>query len=87
MKNQLSYTYPTPQEVGVRVPGHLMQERFCSGFHHALVGGQIDKVKHLRLSFREGYRAGKLYLREVRRRQGIVEFPMKGKLAFRSRLH
>ena len=87
MKSQLSYTYPTPQEAGVRVPGHLMQDRFCSGFHHALIGGQIDKAEYLRLSFREGYRAGKLYLRELRRKQGILEFPLKGKLVLRAKLH
>jgi hypothetical protein len=29
----------------------------------------------MRLSFREGYRAAKLYLRALRRSRGILEFP------------
>jgi hypothetical protein len=74
------YTYPEPQEIGVPIPRHLIRERFRSGFRHALKGGQITRVEHLRLSFREGFRAGKLYLRELRRSQGILMFPLKGKV-------
>jgi len=74
------YTYPEPQEVGVPIPRHLIRERFRSGFRHALKGGQITRVEHLRLSFREGFRAGKLYLRELRRTQGILMLPFKGKV-------
>jgi len=69
--------YPSPQDVGIHIPSHLLEERFHSGFLHALKGGQLNKSEFLRLSFREGFRAGKLYLREVRRSMGIVEFPMK----------
>lgn len=76
----MSWYYPTPQEVGIRVPGQLIEERFRHGFQHALRGGQITRPKQLRLSFREGYRAGKLYLRQLRRAQGIVEFPFKAQM-------
>jgi len=76
---------PTPADIGLRIPRHLIADRFRQGFHHALSGGQINRVEHLRLSFREGFRAGKLYLREVRRRQGIVEFPVTGKIKMRVR--
>ena len=72
--------YPQPQEVGVRIPPHLKQQRFCTGFRHALGGGQLDKVEYMRLSFREGFRAAKLYLRELRRSRGILEFPARWKV-------
>jgi hypothetical protein len=76
---------PTPEDIGLRIPRHLMEDRFRQGFHHALTGGQINQVEQLRLSFREGYRAGKLYLKAVRRRRGIVEFPVTGKVRMRVR--
>ena len=75
--------YPIPQEVGIQIPAHLIEERFRSGFLHALKGGQLNKAEFLRQSFREGFRAGKLYLREVRRSMDIVEFPMKAKVHMR----
>ena len=71
----MEYSYPNPQEAGIRIPSHLMKERFCAGFRHGLQGGQLDKVEYMRLSFREGFRAAKLYLRAVRRSRGILEFP------------
>ena len=74
------HTYPEPQEIGIRIPRHLIRERFRSGFWHALRGGQLTKVDHLRLSFREGFRAGKLYLRELRGAQGILSFPFRAKV-------
>jgi len=75
--------YPTPQELGIRIPLHLRKARFMRGFEHALKGRQLDQVEYLKLSFREGYRTGKLYLREVRRRRGILEFPMKAQVRMR----
>ena len=85
MKPARTTYIPTPDDIGLRVPAHLMADRFCCGFHHALTGGQINKVEQLRLSFREGYRAGKLYLKELRRREGIVAFPLVGKMQMRAR--
>jgi len=78
-------TYPSPNEVGIPVPAYLMRDRFCKGFRHALQGKQINHVAHLKLSFREGFRAGKLYLRELRRSQGIIDFPVKYKMRIRTR--
>ena len=75
--------YPEPQDVGIRTPGHLIKDRFRSGFQHALKGGQLNKVEYFRLSFREGFRAGKLYLRELRRAKGIVNFPLQGRIRLR----
>lgn len=79
----MSPHYPEPKELGIRIPRHLKEERFSRGFRHALKGGQLNKAEYFRLSFREGYRVGKLYLREVRQRQGIAEFPMKAHVHFR----
>ena len=73
-------TYPDPQDIGIRIPRCLVRDRFQSGFRHALEGGQLTRREHLRLSFREGFRAGKLYLRELRREQGILTFPLKAKI-------
>lgn len=75
--------YPSPRQVGIQIPRHLREDRFCSGFEHALKGGQLNRVEYLRLSFREGYRAGKLYLRAYRRQHGILEFPMKAQVRMR----
>jgi hypothetical protein len=85
MKAARATYIPTPEDVGLRIPRHLMEDRFREGFHHALTGGQINRVEQLRLSFREGFRAGKLYLKEVRRSRGIVEFPLMGKIRMRAR--
>ena len=79
--------YPSPNEVGIAIPAHLREDRFCHGFSHALKGGQITQVEHLKLSFREGYRCGKLYLRELRRQQGILQFPMRARIRMRAVLH
>lgn len=78
----MTHTYPTPQDVGITIPVHLRADRFCNGFEHALKGGQITEAKQLRLSFREGYRAGKLYLRDLRRSMGIINFPAQGRIRF-----
>lgn len=80
----MKYSYPKPEDVGVTVPAHLKQERFCAGFEHAMKGGQLNKVEYFRLSFREGFRAAKLYLRALRRRQGILDFPIQGRIKFRA---
>lgn len=73
----MRYTYPAPQELGLKIPPTLRAERFSRGFDHALRGGQLDKVEYFRLSYRMSYRTAKLYLREVRRRRGILDFPMR----------
>jgi len=76
--------YPSPQEAGVRIPFHVKKDCFCAGFRHGLVGGQLDRVEYMKLSFREGFCASKLYLRELRRSQGILEFPARWKVRLRA---
>jgi len=71
----MQHDYPNPQEAGIRIPPHVKEERFRAGFRHGLKGGQLNRVEYMRLSFREGFRAAKLYLREVRRSRNILEFP------------
>jgi hypothetical protein len=79
----MSHHYPTPREIGLKIAPILREDRFNAGFAHALRGGQLDRVECFRLSFRMGFRAAKLYLREVRRSQGILEFPFKARFRFR----
>ncbi len=81
----MQYTYPEPADVGIQIPPHLVPDRFRCGFLHALKGGQLTQVEQMRLSFREGFRAGKLYLRALRRAQGIVTFPIQGRIRVRAR--
>lgn len=71
----MAYHYPTPGEVGLKIPPHLMADRFTAGFDHGLRGGQLDHVEYFRRSFRLGFRTAKLYLREVRRSRGVLQFP------------
>lgn len=71
----MHYHYPTPAEVGIKIPHDLLSDRFCAGFDHGLKGGQLDHVEYFRRSFRLGFRAAKLYLREVRRARGVLQFP------------
>lgn len=62
------------------VPPFLRKDRYAAGFAHALHGGQLDKVEYFKLSFREGFRAAKLQMRDMRRKQGIIDFPLQGRM-------
>lgn len=84
MSRLAPYHYPAPGEIGIPIPRHLVPERFCAGFDHGLKGGHLDNVDYFRRSFRLGYRASKLYLREVRRRRGILQFPSRYRVRLRS---
>ncbi len=80
----MTYHFPTPKEVNINIPPYLREELFDAGFDHALRGRHLTRSEHLRRSFRAGFRAAKLYLREVRRAQGIVQFPMRGRIRVRA---
>jgi hypothetical protein len=75
----MQYHYPTPSEAGVSIPPLVRKKLFKAGFRHGLEGGGLDQIEHVRFSFRMGLRAAKLYLREVRHAQGIIEFPQRRK--------
>ena len=85
MEAGMRHTYPQPEDVGIKIPLYLIKDRFRQGFSHALHGRQITRSEHLKLSFREGYRAGKLFLKELRKENNILEFPFKAKVAMRVR--
>ena len=78
------HTYPTPRDIGLRIPPSPRETRFNAGFEHALKGGQLTKVEYFRRSFRLGFRVAKLYLREVRRHRGILDFPMRARFCLRA---
>ena len=80
----MDYSYPSPTDVGIRIPANLIQERFCAGFRHGLGGGQLDQVDFMKQSFREGFRASRLYLRALRRSRGILEFPARWRLRLKA---
>jgi hypothetical protein len=80
----MKYQFPTPQDVGIRIPPTLRHDRFCRGFDHALHGGHLDQLEYFRLSFRMGFRAAKLFLRAERRRRGVLEFPMRSRIRQRA---
>ena len=65
--------------LNVETPAGLIAERYQAGFQHSISGGQISKTEHFKKSFRLGFRAGRLYLKEARKSQGIIEFPMKAR--------
>jgi hypothetical protein len=76
--------YPTPRDLGIALPPDFVESRFNGGFAHALKGGQLTRVEYFRRSFRLGFRTAKLYLREVRRAQGVLEFPFRARVRLRS---
>ena len=82
-EDNVIHTYPSPQEVGIKTPTHLIKTRYDAGFKHALKGEQLFRTEHLKLSFREGYRAGKLYLKALRKQKGVLTFPVQGRISFR----
>lgn len=65
---------------GIKCPAGVKEDLYAEGYRHALAGGNLTHVTHLKYSFREGFRAGKLFLRERRASTGIIDFPMKGKI-------
>lgn len=70
----------TVAETAIALPPSLLKDRYQAGFTHAMRGGQLDKIEYFRLSFREGFRAAKLQMRALRRKQGIVDFPLQGRM-------
>ena len=80
----MPWHYPSPLEAGIKIPRQLLADRFTAGFDHGLRGGQLDHIDYFRRSFRLGFRAAKLHLREVRRQRGILQFPARYRVRLRS---
>lgn len=76
--------YPNPWDIGIAIPAHLRKDRYCAGFKHALRGGQLDDVEYFRCSFRLGFRAAKIILREIRRHKGILAYSSRYKLKLKA---
>ena len=76
--------YPEPRELDSRIPPHQKTQRFSDVFRHALKDAQLDRAEYMRLSFREGYRVAKLYLRKLRHSRGILEFPARWRVRIRA---
>ena len=77
-------TYPSPRDIGLKIPADLRENRFYAGFEHALKGGHLTEAEYFRRSFRLGFRAAKRYLREVRRHRGILDFPIRARIRLRA---
>ena len=75
---------PNPWDVGIAIPAHLRRDRYCAGFEHAMRGGQLNRVEYFRRSFRLGFRAAKMFLREVRRQRGVLAYSSRFKLKLKS---
>lgn len=69
---------PKASEVGVHAPTHLDRELFEQGFSR---GMQSSTLTIFKASYRAGFRAAKLKLRELRRQRGIIDFPMRAKMS------
>ena len=80
----MRHNYPTPYDIGLKIPRDIRAGRFEEGFKHALNGGHLTEIEYFRRSFRLGFRAAKLYLRAVRRHGGILDFPMRGRIRLRT---
>lgn len=74
---------PLPTEVGVVVPAAINQEMYQQGWEHGLVSNLLTKPEQLKASFRAGFRAAKLYLRELRKQKGIHVLPLQARIKFR----
>jgi len=75
--------YPKSVEIDISPSKHLIKDKYKEGFEHAISEGQITEPYQLRKSFAEGFRAGKLFLRDKRKKSGIFDFPFKGKVNFK----
>lgn len=79
-RNRLSVA----REIAVVAPLSLRRDRYEAGFAHALKGGKLDQIEYFKLSFREGFRAAKLGMRSLRRKEGIIDFPLQGRLKIKA---
>lgn len=76
------FKLPTPTEVGFDNKAIPNKAKYDAGFEHALKGAPLRDFQY---SFRMGFRAGKLFLKEERKRRGIIDFPQKLKFNIKSK--
>lgn len=70
-----------PQDFGISIPANLIEKDFCEGFEHGMESNTLTKFK---LSYRMGFRTAKLLLKEIRKQQGIINFPTQGKIKLKA---
>lgn len=73
-------TKVTPTEITINRPKKFNPELYKAGYEHGINGRQLCKIEHFKASFRYGFRAAKLELKEIRRQQGILTFPVQGRV-------
>jgi hypothetical protein len=66
------------------MPAGVRPDRFDAGFDHGLRGGHLETRECFRYSFRIGFRTAKLYLKDVRRMRGVIEFPVPGRIRLKT---
>ncbi len=77
--------YPTLEDANISIPYGVKEDLFREGWDHSIRGGNLTEKEHFKKSFRYGFRTAKLYLNEVRKSEGIIPFPMKGKMTTKVR--
>ena len=60
---------PNPEEVGIRIPSNVNHEKYMAGFQHGLSSNTLN-LEQMKTSFRLGFRAAKVYLRELAKKSG-----------------
>jgi len=69
-----------PEEVRIQIPKSVNRQLYEAGFEHGMKSNNLSIFK---ASYSAGFRAAKLYLKELREQQGVVHFPFKGKINFK----
>ena len=67
-----NHNLPSPEEMGISIPVNLNPESYMAGFQHGLTSNTLT-AGQMKLSFRMGFRAAKLYLREAAKKAGKYE--------------
>jgi len=63
-----------PEDYGITIPATLNREEFLKGFAH---GMKSNKLTIFKKSYCAGFRTAKLLSTELRKQQGIIDFPFK----------
>ena len=69
-----------PEDYGVGTPKLVDEKLFREGFEHSIQGGHMTDIKrHFKMSFREGFRAARLVLRNQKgKRNKRIPYHRKG---------
>lgn len=73
---------PMADEIEIRLPSTVNKSLFKSGFDH---GMRSNTLTNFKASYRAGFRAAKLYIRELNATQGIHSMPRRSKFVATSK--